>query len=103
MADGKKNKMNLPWLFDHDKRRNRISIKNDSGDEINAAKLYGGEYDSESDAQSIAEFQFITRACNAHDDLVAAIKEYLEWGPMTASDKHLLDEKFRAAISKSST
>jgi len=37
---------------------------------------------------------------SAAPDLLAALKEYIEWGAMTGSDRDLFDEKFRAAIEK---
>jgi hypothetical protein len=36
----------------------------------------------------------------AAPDMYEAIKEYLEWGPMTSSDRELHEAAFRAAISK---
>lgn len=40
------------------------------------------------------------RLIAAAPDLLAALKDYIEWGAMTGSDRDLFDEKFRAAIAK---
>jgi hypothetical protein len=40
------------------------------------------------------------RLIAASPELLAVVKEYLEWGAMTGSDRDLFDERFRAAIAK---
>jgi len=52
----------------------------------------GGEYEEESIREA---FLFA-----AAPDMYEAIKEYLEWGPMTGSDRDLHAAAFRAAITK---
>jgi len=49
-----------------------------------------GQFDSEADARLIA----------AAPDMFAALKDYIEWGAMTGSDRDLFDRKFREAIAK---
>lgn len=36
----------------------------------------------------------------AAPEMLAALKEYVEWGAMTGSDRDLFEDKFRAAIAK---
>jgi hypothetical protein len=40
------------------------------------------------------------RLIAAAPDLLAAVREYLEWGPMTGSDRDLFNGKFSRAIAK---
>lgn len=40
------------------------------------------------------------RLIAAAPDLLAAVKDYLAWGPMTGSDRDLFEYKFREAIAK---
>lgn len=50
------------------------------------------------DEEAEANAAFIVRACNSHDALISVLKEYLEWGAMTRSDRDLFDSKFKQVL-----
>lgn len=49
---------------------------------------------------SDADAEFTVRAVNAHHELLAALKEFIEWGAMTSSDRDLFTARFQALIAK---
>jgi hypothetical protein len=60
----------------------------------------GGTPIAELSHLSMPENEANARLIAAAPNMYEAIKEYLEWGAMTGSDRDLLECKFRAAISK---
>lgn len=49
--------------------------------------------------ESCRDHEHAHRACNDRiTKLQTAIKEYLDWGPMTSSDRYLFEEKFREVL-----
>jgi hypothetical protein len=66
----------------------------EAGDDYAIATIWADTDELESDAEANA------RLIAAAPDLLAALKEYLEWGAMTGSDRDLFNEKFTSAIAK---
>ena len=61
--------------------------------------LSGPDY---SPTEAISDARFIIQACNAHEDLLAALEELLEWEISMAGLGHPRLDKARAAIAKAS-
>lgn len=77
-----------PWEATCPRGKNWFIRQSETGEYIFESNQYGSM--READARLIA----------AAPDLLDALKEYLAWGAMTASDRYLFDAKFRAAIAK---
>ena len=54
----------------------------------------------EDEGQGDLQMDANARLIAAAPDLYAAIREYLDWGAMTGSDRDYFDRKFRAALQK---
>lgn len=52
------------------------------------------------DEERMSELKADAYLIAAAPDMFMAIKEYLDWGPMTGSDRDLHENAFRAAIAK---
>lgn len=58
------------------------------------------DYERLGDDILLTEKEANARLISAAPDLYEAVKAYLEWGPMTGSDRDLHDKAFRSAIAK---
>jgi hypothetical protein len=72
-----------PWTIDDDGR----TIKGRDGENVGGCVV-------------LRMIEANARLITAAPDMYKAIKEYMEWGPMTGSDRDLHTAAFRAAIAK---